>query len=247
MNKNKSGFLHLLPLILIGVLIAGVGGYFWYQQNLNKVLVAEPTPAPIISPIPTSSSEIVINTDDWKTFMGEGFSFKYPQRFSLVSDDQIVDNSTVVKNTDKPSDNIKVSVVNLERQTFDRYIQKEKDDFDNGFRPAELSSADAEEMDINGNKAVLLPTDMDKYLLYIYSETQNKVVILDLTLWTEKFADEFETLTTTFMFDNQTSYTCPTSEWVNCLPGPGPVKAECNSEFLSWVETNCPSLKGAAY
>ena len=44
-----------------------------------------------------------------------------------------------------------------------------------------------------------------------------------------------------------TKFTCPTSEYVDCMPGPGKVKVECSSEFLQWAQANCPNFKGVAY
>lgn len=41
-------------------------------------------------------------------------------------------------------------------------------------------------------------------------------------------------------------YTCPTTEWVDCMPGPGTVKPQCTQDFLSWATANCPGFKGAA-
>lgn len=49
----------------------------------------------------------------------------------------------------------------------------------------------------------------------------------------------------TFKFTNQ-KYTCPTSEWVNCMPGPGAPKPQCQPEFIKWATQNCPNFKGAA-
>lgn len=46
---------------------------------------------------------------------------------------------------------------------------------------------------------------------------------------------------------SKTQFTCPGTEWVDCMPGPGVKKAECSSEFLTWAQANCPNFKGAAY
>ncbi len=43
------------------------------------------------------------------------------------------------------------------------------------------------------------------------------------------------------------AFTCPETEWVDCLPGPGPVKAQCQKEYLDWAKKNCPNFRGAAY
>lgn len=42
-------------------------------------------------------------------------------------------------------------------------------------------------------------------------------------------------------------YQCPASEWIDCMPGPGPAKPQCQPEFLDWVQNNCPNFQGVAY
>lgn len=42
------------------------------------------------------------------------------------------------------------------------------------------------------------------------------------------------------------AYICPKTEWVDCMPGPGPAKPDCQKEYLSWATNNCPNFKGAA-
>jgi hypothetical protein len=41
--------------------------------------------------------------------------------------------------------------------------------------------------------------------------------------------------------------TCPTEEWIDCLPGAGPQRAECSTSYLQWARDNCPKFKGIAY
>ena len=43
------------------------------------------------------------------------------------------------------------------------------------------------------------------------------------------------------------AFTCPETGWVDCLPGPGPVKAQCQKEYLDWATKSCPNFQGAAY
>jgi hypothetical protein len=40
-------------------------------------------------------------------------------------------------------------------------------------------------------------------------------------------------------------YTCPTSGWVDCMPGPEK-RPECSAEAMSWYKTNCPNFQGGA-
>lgn len=42
-------------------------------------------------------------------------------------------------------------------------------------------------------------------------------------------------------------FVCPTSDYIDCMPGPGPKKTECNPTYLKWVQENCPNFKGVAY
>jgi hypothetical protein len=43
------------------------------------------------------------------------------------------------------------------------------------------------------------------------------------------------------------AYICPEGEWVDCMPGPGPVKPQCNKDYLDWATQNCSGFRGAAY
>lgn len=43
-----------------------------------------------------------------------------------------------------------------------------------------------------------------------------------------------------------TKYSCPLAEWVDCMPGPGVQKPQCESAYLTWAKANCPKFKGAA-
>ena len=50
-----------------------------------------------------------------------------------------------------------------------------------------------------------------------------------------------------FSVESNSQLTCPTSEWVNCMPGPDVGKrSECEPAFLKWAQQNCPGFKGAA-
>ncbi len=48
--------------------------------------------------------------------------------------------------------------------------------------------------------------------------------------------------------EDSTSFQCPTTEWVDCMPTiGGGGKLECTNDFLSWAKENCPNFKGAAF
>lgn len=57
---------------------------------------------------------------------------------------------------------------------------------------------------------------------------------------------------------NQTSYTCPTSEYINCMPQivddseiskqlSNQQQKICSNDYISWASKNCPGFKGATY
>lgn len=42
-------------------------------------------------------------------------------------------------------------------------------------------------------------------------------------------------------------FICPTTDWVNCMPGPNvPDNPQCTSEFYTWAKANCPNFQGLA-
>lgn len=70
--KNKSGIIHLLPLLLVGVLIVVVGGYILYfSQNSEKSFIAK-------------EEEVVETAEDpngdWKAFEDEELGIKFLYR-----------------------------------------------------------------------------------------------------------------------------------------------------------------------
>jgi hypothetical protein len=46
---------------------------------------------------------------------------------------------------------------------------------------------------------------------------------------------------------DQTSFVCPETEWVDCMPGPDMPKPWCEPDYLEWASDNCPGFQGAAY
>ncbi|MCX6726570.1 MAG: hypothetical protein NTY75_01995 [Candidatus Shapirobacteria bacterium] len=72
-------------------------------------------------------------------------------------------------------------------------------------------------------------------------------VLIKKPIYITAFADpEIDKILSTFKFFTPIKYTCPAAEWVDCMPGPGVVKPQCDSAYLSWVTANCPNFKGAA-
>ncbi len=42
-------------------------------------------------------------------------------------------------------------------------------------------------------------------------------------------------------------YTCPSSAYIDCMPGVYFVRPQCTKEYLDWIRVNCPNFKGVAY
>lgn len=114
-SKNKYVLLGLLVLLIIAV----IGGGTYYlgvvkqqpvMQKNNNVVTATTTPSvtPIssLTPIPSSSSSptqtpisITDPTANWKTYVGTGFSLKYPVEFSILENTyRIIINHNIVIN-----------------------------------------------------------------------------------------------------------------------------------------------------
>ena len=63
-----------------------------------------------------------------------------------------------------------------------------------------------------------------------------------------KSANQIEkpTVTTSPKIPNN-KFTCPQSEYVDCMPGPDArYRPECEKPYLEWATKNCPGFKGAA-
>lgn len=45
------------------------------------------------------------------------------------------------------------------------------------------------------------------------------------------------------------SYKCPAPEveYIDCMPGPGERKAECEPDYLEWARKNCEGFQGGAF
>lgn len=45
------------------------------------------------------------------------------------------------------------------------------------------------------------------------------------------------------------TYTCPPpeTEYIDCMPGPGEPKPECDPEYLEWARKNCEGFQGGAF
>lgn len=92
-NKSK----YLLPAVVIlalAVLILGGLVFYFWRQTTNTQTIVQVTPTSTPSPELTASST-ENETANWKTYQGDGFSFKYPANLSIQTT-----NYNVIKFTD---------------------------------------------------------------------------------------------------------------------------------------------------
>ena len=74
---KKSGRYLLWALLFLVLLLSATVAFFVYQNlQLRQQLTVQLTPTPVSSATPLPTPDPM---DDWKTFSGKTFSFKYPQ------------------------------------------------------------------------------------------------------------------------------------------------------------------------
>lgn len=64
-----------------------------------------------------------------------------------------------------------------------------------------------------------------------------------------KYLEKASQIISTFQFSvsSNTSYTCPATEWVDCMPSTDSrPRPQCSREFLDWARVNCPDFQGVA-
>lgn len=42
-------------------------------------------------------------------------------------------------------------------------------------------------------------------------------------------------------------FECPPAGRLDCMPGPGPAQPQCQKDYLTWIQSNCPDFEGVAY
>jgi hypothetical protein len=89
------------------------------------------------------------------------------------------------------------------------------------------------------NKVLTSFYKQKEIIIFLFSFSQTKTnTVLDKILSTFKFLDQTTIPSTT-------TYTCPPSGWVDCMPGTT-AKPECSLAAMTWYKANCPDFKGGA-
>ncbi len=249
----------------IGLLILIIVGVLFFKNN--KIIAPEKNPptaqtTQAISQIPSLAPQESIN---WKTYTLENdFSIKYPPHLILEENKNYIIINDLVNLRVLSAQPSLVTRPNLDltmgigEKTVDQ-LQKEDsaEEIKLGNNTFYRTSIGAEG---SGEYSYHLPirnnTEVFKFsFIYFRAEDVNSEDRKNsnyLSPDEEKKLVENILSTVTIKPNNispttQIKYTCPASEYVDCMPGPGPAKENCSPEFLNWAQENCPNFKGGAY
>lgn len=254
----------------IAVLILIIIGVLFFKNN--KIVAPEknpptgiPTPQPTITSQDTTTSNN--DTSTWKTFSKDNYSFKYPSELKLEEKNNVVsitDNKTIQVATLKPEiRTVPNFEMVLENSNEDFYsLQRgEKKQLGKHIYTQRYSGAEGSGMYeyflfFNSNES---KTETIVFRFYEYNEgdvrpeDKNKPYYLSTSEKKQIVEDILKTVThkndtiTAPTKAPQANFTCPPTEYVDCMPGPGPKNKNCDQKFLQWAQENCPNFKGAAF
>jgi len=246
-----------LALILLGILIGVLAARFFSQNLLATTPVITPVSTPtstsvIISTPSLSSTELyavigepqtVIPIDNnWISYENSKlkFSLKYPPTWKTTT---IENNSGVIlyppeSDPETPSPSIRIDWLNT---AYD--ISKPTVETESQINSIEISGITGREYQDN---EMTIPLQSS----YIELPHQNGILFIDTTIGpSEDYRPQLNLILSTFKFIEPTAaikHVCPTTEWVDCMPGPDMIKPQCDATFLTWAKANCPGFKGAA-
>lgn len=228
--------------ILLCISLAGIGLLFYQNYELRKqndaLLAALSRKEQYV--IADDSTDPIAN---WKTYTNTkyGYSMKYPPSLVLreITSDIFLHQAAFESSEKTYVSGIIVEVINLTslddeiRYRTWRIVGHIADTLDSetstsvsGF-PGKRLHYTAEQKQFS---TVILPYQT---LVYVIQAENN---LLDQVLSTFQFAPTVIT------------YTCPETEYVDCMPNVGGgTKPQCEKDFLSWAQENCSGFKGAAY
>lgn len=192
---------------------------------------------------PINASPITDPTANWKTYTNNEFLFKYPPywsdpirndlstRYDLDFNTTLFITSGIFYSQDEQRElTLKEYLTKFNRVAEDTFLDKLS-----GKRFSYQTVDSKQEID------VVVAESLSSFHIFVItfkydSDDMDALKKFDQILSTFKFLDSAEQ-----------SYVCPQSEWVDCMPGPGIRKAECEPEYLQWAQANCPDFKGVAY
>jgi hypothetical protein len=241
--KPKNALVTVLIVIIV-LLSLGTAGFFAYNTYQRAHQVAPtptPTPIPLVSPEPTA--EAADPTADWKTFTLNEIIFKYPPDWTNPEYIQTPSGQSVeIKNNDNTQRIVVISGINK------GYTKADLSGFINS-----LIENGAKKLTLDGSEAAESTlTSQGSKITTVYVTSKDKTSQYSIALQTpEAYPDQemdklLNQILSTFTFiEPSTTYTCPQSGWVDCMPGPDE-KPECSPAAMSWYQANCPGFKGGA-
>lgn len=235
-SSKKTGFLKtffiIIALILFGILIGVLASRFLPMPS--STITPTPTPTVTISVTPTASPSAVIDeTADWLTYKNtlSRYTFKYPSNWKVLD----LSEGTQVEVYYQPDKTITVGEIMIEKTT-----------------KVPTNIAQYTEAKTIGGVAAKCLTDKTttKTICYLEIDKTNQISIAITKDQDPNYNQTLDQILSTMNFIAATSvgnYTCPTTEWVDCMPGPdSSVRPQCTTEFLNWAKANCPGFQGAA-
>ncbi len=251
----KSTTLSLRPIYLTLTIIAsvllGVGGYAGYREYIR---VIQPAPAPLITPTPTPEAT------SWNIYSNamRRYTIRYPRDWSIDATRaetpiEDVEGATLVlqKGSYKLTiywpaafgpgicifdDQSRVGVPEMANFCEGQFTKIQSDDHQNTFR------------------RLVAPEISSDYAQWeVYTKMDDAYVTVPLIRYQARIdydanmIDTMDRMLASFTITSPPAYSCPKTEWVDCMPGPDkPQKTECTNEFLTWAKANCPGFQGAA-
>ena len=178
-----------------------------------------------LSALPTPTPTLPPIENEWKIYHDDkyAFEFQYPSSLKLI-----------LQNIDKTKSQIKLADATTDQ---DIVVIEYLPSFSCPKESCQL----------------LLPQTIGNNIFVpIQSEIgQSYIVNSKYRIWVntnnQKYIDVVPRILSSLNFFFDSKYTCPDSEWVDCMPGPNQgIKLECTPEALNWFKLNCPNFKGAA-
>jgi len=229
--------------ILVFILGIAVGQIIDTTTLLSHIripyLTATPTPTPFSAPSPTPDP-----TADWKTYTNtvSDYTLKYPPAFNIIESNQLLGNGEISDtkwNFSTTNDIPNVRIV----------VYKSDSNFAKSITPGEIQAV------VGGKTATKTTTEGKTFTISYLVTNSTNTYLITLEVASKQESSQYETLfnqvLSTFKFlepsttPPTTSYTCPPSGWVDCMPGTTP-KPECSAAAMAWYQANCPDFKGGA-
>lgn len=223
------------------------------------------SPQPSPTPQPTTDETVYTESDqsaNWKTYTDAkfGFTIKYPDDYFKFQGDPKL-GLFVATSTPQGGDSPKFlgiddvwlngsSLSGINITSLDQYLESISYYASTQKIPIMMNG-------INGYKVIYTlmvgPAEPLKPQ-YVYEGMvlkDNKLHSISMASWSKNALDRnqntFNQILSTFRFLNNTTYNCPSAEWVNCMPmivpgGESLKRPECEKDYLTWAKANCPVL-----